>query len=133
LPLVTVDRFQHHHGVVDQAAHGQGQAAEREGVERVSARVQDDERDRERKRNGHRDDDGPAHALKEEQDDKRDQDERLHDLLLQAIVGVANERGLVEDGLHFHAGRQILQAATTFFTASTISSVLPPGMRSTFR
>jgi hypothetical protein len=70
-----------------------------------------DERDGERERNGYRYDDGSAHALKEQQDDKRNKDERLHNLLLQAVVGVANECGLVENGLHLHAGRQILQAA----------------------
>ena len=45
-------------------------------------RVEDDQRDRERERDRDRDDERAAHALQEEQDDERDQDERLDDLLL---------------------------------------------------
>ena len=52
-----------------------------------------------------------AAALQEQQDDERDQDQRLHDLPLEAAVGGAHERRLVEDRLDLEAGRQVLQVA----------------------
>ena len=76
-PLVPMDRLEHDHGVVDEAPHGQREAAERERVERLARRVEDDERDRERERDGDRDDERPADALEKEEDDQRDEDERL--------------------------------------------------------
>ena len=61
--LVAVDGFEHDDGVVDEPPHGQRQAAQRERVERLAARVEHDEGDREGERDGHRDDHRPAHAL----------------------------------------------------------------------
>ncbi len=79
-PLVPVDRLEHDDRVVDEPPHGERQPAEREGVQRLTRRVEDDERDRERERDGDRDDERAADALEEEQDDDADEDERLDDL-----------------------------------------------------
>ena len=60
--------------------------------------------------------------------------ERLDDLFLKTVVGGPHEGGLVEERRHLHPGGQVVKAcATTPLTASTISIVLPPGTRSTFR
>ena len=108
--LVAMDRLEHDDGVVDEAPHRERQPAERERVERLPGRVEDDERDRERERNRDRDDERAADALEEEQDDERDEDERLDDLLLEPVVGAAHERRLIEVDLRLHARRQVLQA-----------------------
>ena len=132
--LVAVDRLEHDDRVVDEASHRERQPAEREGVERLPRRVEDDQRDRERERDRDRDDQRAAHALQEEQDDERDEDERLDDLLLEAVVRRADERRLIEVRLHLACpAADPSGPPTTFFTASTISIVLPPGMRSTLR
>ena len=132
--LMAVDRLEHDDGVVDEAPHREREPAERERVERLPGRVQDDERDRERQRDRDRDDQRAADALQEDEDDEGDQDERLDDLLLQAVVGRPNEGRLIEVRLRPRspaAGPS--DCATFFFTASTIWIVLPPGMRSTLR
>ena len=66
-----LDRFQHDHRVVRQPPHRQRQPTQREGVQGVAARVQDDERDRERQRDGDRHDQRAAQALKKKQDDEK--------------------------------------------------------------
>ena len=63
--LVVMDRLEHHDRVVDEAPHREGETAEGERVERLPRRVEDDERDGERERNGHRDDQRAAEALQE--------------------------------------------------------------------
>ncbi len=133
LALVAVDGLEHDDCVVDEATHGESQPAEREGVQRLARRVEDDERHRERERNRNGDDDRAAHALDEDQDDERDEDERLSDLALEPRICGLHVRRLVEDGLHDHPGGEIRRSATTFFAVSTISSVLPPGTRRMFK
>ena len=68
-PLVAVDRLEDDHGIVDEPAHRERQPAERERVERLTGRVEHDERDRERQRDRDRHDDRAAHALQEQQND----------------------------------------------------------------
>jgi hypothetical protein len=58
-----VDRLEHDDGVVHEAAHGEREAAEREGVESLAGRIENDERDRERQRNRDQDDDRTSQAL----------------------------------------------------------------------
>ncbi len=50
----------------------------------------------------------PTHALQEEQDHQRDQDERLDDLLLEAMIGGAHEGRLIENRNDLHARWQNL-------------------------
>ncbi len=66
LLLVAVDRLEHDDRVVDEPPHRERQSAEREGVQRLPRRVEDDERDRERERDRDRDDERAAQALEEE-------------------------------------------------------------------
>ena len=97
LPLVPVDRLQHHHRVVDQPAHGQGQAAQGEGVERLARGVEDER--------VMANDSGmatetisvPRTLCRNSRMTSGDEDQGLDDLLLEAVVGGAHEGGLVED------------------------------------
>ena len=60
ITTVPVNGLEDDHGVVDEASHGERQAAERESVQCLARRVEHEQRDREGERNGHRDDEGAA-------------------------------------------------------------------------
>jgi len=64
-------------------AHRERQPAERECVQRLTRRVESDERDRERERDRDRDDERAAQALEKQKNDERDEDERLTNLALE--------------------------------------------------
>src|SRR5262249_37588106 len=88
---------------------GRGWRAPREGRGRPAPRQEGGARGAGRERGGGAPEHRGMNALEEEEDDERDEDERLNDLLPEAVVRRADERRLVEDRLHLHPRRQVLQ------------------------
>jgi hypothetical protein len=96
-----------HHRVVDQAADGDGQAAQRHRVDRQAEVLEDQRGDEDRHRDGRQRDDGRPQGAQEEEQDHRHEDRGADQLALQR-----GDRGLDEAGLaegharRLHAGRQ---------------------------
>ena len=83
---MAVNRLEHDDRVVDETPHRECEAAQCEGVERLSRAVEHDQRDGERQRDGDGHDDRTPDALQKEEDHHRDEHEGLDDLFLEPVV-----------------------------------------------
>ena len=61
--LMTMNGLEHDDGIVDEPPHREREPAQRKGVQRLTRRVENDECNRKRERNGDGDDHRPAEAL----------------------------------------------------------------------
>ena len=104
-----MDGLEHDDRIVDEPSHRERQSAEGEGVERLPRRVEGDERDRERERDRDRDDERAAQTLEEQENDERDEDERLKHLALEARIRGLHVRRFVEHRLDDHSRGKVLE------------------------
>src|SRR5213594_3950929 len=102
---VPVDVLQLDDRVVHEPADRQGEAAQREDVERLTQEVHDDEREQDREGDGDRDDEGRGERAQEDQDDEEGEGRALEGLVPEALDGLADVGRLVEGDPDVHAGR----------------------------
>ena len=106
---VAVDVLQHDDGIVDQTADSQGQAPEGKGIQSKIVEVEEDKGADDRDGNGEGDDHRAAQVAQEDQDHQNGQDRPHERLVLQALDGVPDVEGLIEELQHDHArGEQFL-------------------------
>ena len=79
------DVLDHHDGVVDHEAGGDGERHQREVVERVAEQIHHGEGADQRKRDGHAGNDGGAQAAQEEKDHHDHQADGQHQLKLHVV------------------------------------------------
>ncbi len=94
---MAVDVLQHHDGVVDHAADGDGQAAEREDVDGQTGHAEDGDGQEDRERDADRGDQGRARTAQEGVDDEDREEGAEQALLHQPGRGFLDEGGLVLD------------------------------------
>ena len=100
------DVFNADHGIIDQPADGDGQTAQRHGVDRQPVILEDQRRHEDRHRNGGQRDHRWAQRAQEEKQDDGDEHRGADQLALQSADGGFNETGLAEGHLRrFHASR----------------------------
>ena len=123
------------HGVVDDQADGDGQAAQRHQVQRVAGQVEEDEGDDEAQRDRQRRDQRGPPALEEQQQDQDAQQAADDD----GVADVGDRRagpaapGRRPDGSRRRAGRLLAASASTASRSCETASALPPSRRKTVR
>jgi hypothetical protein len=105
-PEVAVDVLDLDGSIVDQDAHGEGQASQRHDVDRVAEPAQHDERRQDGQGNGRGHDDRAPPAPQEHQDHQGGQRGRDHCLAHHAVDGRADKHGLIEELADLELGRQ---------------------------
>ena len=89
--------FDTDHGIVDQFADGDGQAAEGHGVDRQAEVMEDQRRGQQRHRDRHQRNDGGADIEQEQEQDHRNQDGPVAQRFLDVVHRVLDEVGLLEE------------------------------------
>ena len=92
----AVDVLHVDHGVVDQCADGDGEAAERHGVDRHPHDLEDDEGGEHRQRDGDEGDEGRLPVEQEDEQHDRHADQRLDQHAQQVVDRHLDERRLAE-------------------------------------
>ncbi len=103
---IPVDVLELHRGVVDEDAHGEGQASQRHDVDRVAHRAQHDQGRQDGQRNRRRDDQRAPPTPEEQQDHQRGERSRERSLAHHAVDRSADEDGLIEELAHLEFRRQ---------------------------
>ena len=86
---VPVDVLDHHDGVVDEDADGEDEREEGDAVQRVAEQVGEEQREGQRDRDRHGDDErrAPAHRQQDERDHRQGRDEQVLDELVRLVPG----------------------------------------------
>src|SRR5271157_822422 len=98
------DVFHHHYGAVHN--HSEVQRAQRQQVRRNLAQVEEYGCEEQGKRNGKRNDKGPANIAEKEKQDDRDQDHSFGHVMKHRVERVVQQVSAVEHGNDLHALRQ---------------------------
>ena len=89
------DVLDHHHRAFDD--HAEIERAEREQVRRNVAQVQADGGEQQGERNGERDDQRAAHIAEKDEQDDRDQDDALGQVVQHGVRGQMHQVAAIED------------------------------------
>ncbi len=116
---VARDVLDHHDGVVDHEAGGDGEGHQREVVEAVAEHIHRGEGADERERHGHAGNDGGVQIAQEEEDDQHHQTDGEHQLELDIVHRGLDAGGHVGEGadanrrgeIRFQLGKNLLDAA----------------------
>jgi hypothetical protein len=103
---IPVDVFNRHRGVIDQDADGQGEAAERHDVDRLSQHAEHEDGTQHRKRNGDGDDQRALPISQKKQDHQRRETGGDNAFPDDAVNGSADENRLVEKRPNLEVVRQ---------------------------
>ena len=104
---MAADVFDHDNGVVDDETDSEHKRQQREQIDRIAERQQDNERPDQRKRNGDSRYERRTHRAKEHEDDERDDDQRLDQAQHHLVDRGIHEFGGVVDNLAVEPARQL--------------------------
>ena len=112
---MTIDIFQHHRGVIDQASDRQCEAAESHDVDGRAGGHQSDQPGKNRQRDRQKDRERRAEAAQKDQDQYRGEHRAGYTLTLEAIDSGANIGVLPENRLQLHPLGQVGDFREKFF------------------
>ena len=113
------------HGIVHQFADGDGQAAQRHGVDRQAEVMEDQRRDQQRHRDRRQRNHRGADIEQEQEQDHRHQDRPVAQRFLDVVHRVLDEVGLLEEEVGcLDAGGRLLLSSATAFSTSRVSATL---------